>query len=499
MSVGLKRPSKKPGTRQRKGTAPVPRARKATTRAAKETTELRVRMYRVGFGDFFLVTIPLSTGAQHVLIDCGVTGGRTGKGDICTIKTAVAHMAAETNGRLALIIATHRHMDHIIGFSRCEDVFQQFKVDAIWMSYWETEYVPEIVKLQAGLTSLALDFQHYLALAGSSDPDVQTMFGVVENATGVSRRAGPGGGTNAKSLELLKTKLGVKPQYLSCGDKPKLPDTLVNAGLEATILGPPPAGALEFMRLMDLEKGVGQFLDAARKQDGGAAQFAPFSPGCGGSPADYPTSAFREWAPRVPGIPPDLSRRYAKRIEEAIAAAQPSALMTTAKQLDDFLNNQSLVVLFTWNGRKLLFAGDAQAGNWEYWLYDLDKPSKFSAGDKLTTEGASILGGLDFYKVGHHGSTNATPIAAVTAMRTGVAAMCSTQEDTFGSEKNASEVPRVPLLKALSQKCAVVRSDQIPVELEDQLVPVAAGAPQALPAPERGRFETGSCYVDYFL
>ena len=77
--------------------------------------------------------------------------------------------------------------------------------------------------------------------------------------------------------------------------------------------------------------------------------------------------------------------------------------------------------------------------------------------------------------------------------------MCSTQEDTFGSEKNASEVPRVPLLKALSQKCAVVRSDQIPVELEDQLVPVAAGAPQALPAPERGRFETGSCYVDYFL
>ena len=47
-------------------------------------------MYRVGFGDFFLITVPSKDGPQHILIDCGVTHGKTGKGDIATIKTAVA-------------------------------------------------------------------------------------------------------------------------------------------------------------------------------------------------------------------------------------------------------------------------------------------------------------------------------------------------------------------------------------------------------------------------
>src|SRR5262249_15587183 len=199
---------------------------------------LRVRMYRVGFGDFFLLTLPSGDEPQHILIDCGVTKGKTGKGDIHTIKGAVAHMAAVTNSRLALIIATHRHMDHIIGFSRCEEIFKNFKVDAIWMPYWETEYAPEIVKFQAELTSLALDVQQHLALAGSQDPDVDAILGMLENATGISTKEGPGGGTNAKSLHFLKTQLGVKPDYLYRGQKPKLPAALAAAGFEALILGP---------------------------------------------------------------------------------------------------------------------------------------------------------------------------------------------------------------------------------------------------------------------
>src|SRR5262245_31404289 len=116
--------------------------------ATSNSKNLRVRMYRVGFGDFFLVTLPAPQGPQHILIDCGVTRGKTGKGDIATIKTAVRHMAKETNSRLALIIVTHRHQDHIIGFSRCETEFSGFKVGAIWMPYWETEYAPKVTAFQ---------------------------------------------------------------------------------------------------------------------------------------------------------------------------------------------------------------------------------------------------------------------------------------------------------------------------------------------------------------
>jgi phosphoribosyl 1,2-cyclic phosphodiesterase len=37
-------------------------------------------------------------------------------------------MAAETGNKLALIIVTHRHQDHIVGFTRCAEEFLKFQV-----------------------------------------------------------------------------------------------------------------------------------------------------------------------------------------------------------------------------------------------------------------------------------------------------------------------------------------------------------------------------------
>jgi len=155
-------------------------------------------------------------------------------------------------------------------------------------------------------------------------------------------------------------------------------------------------------------------------------------------------------------------------------------------------------VLFTFGGKKLLFAGDAQAGNWEYWLYDADTPVKAPT-DELGTQGAEVLGHLDFYKVGHHGSTNATPIAAVKAMNKDFVSMCSTQEGAFGTVENESEVPRIPLMNALADKSVLVRSDQIAVKLEDTSVAPVKGSPKEIEEPKRGSFEIGSCFIDYLL
>lgn len=472
-------------------------------KAGGSAKELRVRMYRVGFGDFFLVTVPSEDGPQHILIDCGVTKGTSGKGDIGTIKAAVRHMAAETGGALALIIVTHRHQDHIVGFSRCADVFKKFKVGAIWMSHWETEYDDEVVKFQAELTGLAADVHQHLALRGAADPLATQVMGIMANAVGAEE--GPGGGSNAASLLLLKTGLNVKPVYLHRGQKPKLPKELIKAGLEAEILGPPPPDALAFMKLKDLKKGVGQFLGAAGAAgDAGAAaaaaRTAPFGKAWIAKPEDYPVSAFREWAPRSNGGKQVAPERHAARVEAAIAAAQPEMLLTAAKTLDGFLNNQSLVVLFSWKEKKLLFAGDAQAGNWEYWLYDLDKPSKAGV-ETLTKTSESLLKNIDFYKVGHHGSTNATPIAAVAAMGDGFAAMCSTEADTFGSTDNQSEVPRGPLIDALARKCKeVVRSDHFDFDLEGKKVKAVTGGPDKPPRPARGgRYVVGPGFVDFLV
>ncbi len=481
----------------------------ATKKKAKKA-ELRIRMYRVGFGDFFLMTVPTDDGPQHILIDCGVTPGKTKKGDIGTIKAAVAHMAEETGKKLALIIVTHRHQDHIIGFSRAAEIFNDFEVGAVWMSFWETEYDPNEKKekkkslaseFQDELTALALGMQSRLAMAGKDDPETNEILAMLENATGVdhtefavkggasAKKPGKGGGTNAASLTFLKTGLGLEPQYYMKGDKPKMPKVLKDAGLTAQILGPPPPDALDFMKLMDLKKGgIGQYLGEA--EDGNDDTFDPFGTSWHTDASEYPDSAFREFDRE--------SKKYpAVALETTIQAAQPSLLFTAAKTLDDFLNNQSLVVLFTFDDKKLLFAGDAQGGNWEYWMYG-GTPEKAPSVDKIIKDSASILGHLDFYKVGHHGSTNATPVSAVETMGGNFASMCSTQEDSFGSVANESEVPRIPLLDALAAKSKIVRSDQFAITLPGSEVPAVKGSPKRLPTPKRGRFERGSIYIDYF-
>jgi beta-lactamase superfamily II metal-dependent hydrolase len=432
---------------------------------ATKKTGLRVRMYRVGFGDFFLMTVPSDDGPKHVLIDCGVTPGTTHNGDVGTIKDAVAHMAKETKNQLALIIVTHRHMDHIIGFSRSAEIFSEMKVEAIWMPFWEAEQ-DDVTKFQADLTSLAMDVQTHLALnADENDVDAQEMLAMLRNATGLDDDElmglgvaggggkGTGGGTNAKSLALLKTGLGVQPQYYKKGDKPKLPKSLKDAGLEAVILGPPPPDAIDFMKLDDLKKGVGQYLgDDATKP---SKVFAPFGSAWQVDASAYPPSAFREWAPR--NDEKDLPSA-AQRVADTINKAQPAMLLSAVKEVEHHLNNQSLVVLFKFQGKNLLFAGDAQAGNWEYWMYG-GTPTKAPSLDDLTAEGKRVLGNLDLYKVGHHGSTNATPITAVEAMGGKFASMCSTQRDTYGNPVKGTEVPRDPLMEALAKKSKLLRSD----------------------------------------
>ena len=343
--------------------------------------------------------------------------------------------------------------------------------------------------------------QSRLAMAGKDDPDTDEILAMLQNATGVdhadlaatggtasAKKPGKGGGTNAASLAFLKSGLGLEPEYYMKGDKPKMPKVLQDAGLTAQILGPPPTDAVDFMKLMDLKKQTGQYLGEA--EDGNEKTFDPFGTSWHAEASEYPPSAFREFSRESKKSP-----RTA--MEATIQAAQPSLLFTAAKTLDDFLNNQSLVVLFTFAGKKLLFAGDAQGGNWEYWMYG-GTPQKAPSADKIEKDSASILSHLDFYKVGHHGSTNATPVSAVETMGGNFASMCSTQEDSFGSVANQSEVPRVPLLEALAKKSEIVRSDQYAITLPGSEVPAVAGSPKTLPTPEHGRFEQGEIYIDYF-
>src|SRR5689334_17732026 len=93
-----KAPAKKPTTKPKKPAKPTGGG-KAPSAPGGNPSGLRVRMYRVGFGDFFLLTVPATGGPKHILIDCGVHSK-----DTHSIQAAVNHMAAETGKHLALII-----------------------------------------------------------------------------------------------------------------------------------------------------------------------------------------------------------------------------------------------------------------------------------------------------------------------------------------------------------------------------------------------------------
>src|SRR6185436_9276862 len=129
-------------------------------------------------------------------------------------------------------------------------------------------------------------------------------------------------------------------------------------------------------------------------------------------------------------------------------------LLGLVRVLDDEMNNTSVILLFEVGGKKLLFPGDAQIENWEY---ALAQPAV-----------AKLLQDVSVYKVGHHGSRNATPKTlwnlfehrttdAKTASR--LRTVISTMKGKHGHSESQTEVPRTTLVKELSKNSDYVTTE----------------------------------------
>ena len=303
----------------------------------------------------------------------------------------------------------------------------------------------------------------------------------VENALGVSSEDGGGGG-NVKALKLLRSGFKNKPPvyYYQGGDTPTLPDELEGM-ITAEILAPSPKDSDGEFAASDNK--TEQYLAALGESSvPNTKKVQPFDPKKWAASADeYPKHTFEELDGTV-------------QMEKTLGEMQPDALAAAADKLDGTLNNQSLVVLFTCQAKKLLFVGDAQWGNWAYWLYG---KAVTGSDPGISDRAKEILNSIDFYKVGHHGSTNATPIPVVDALNKKCAAMCSTATGAYGTPAKKTEVPRTALMDALEKRTSLrmIRSDW-----------VAAGDekpdPQAreeLPELPEGFATPEKLYIDYTL
>jgi hypothetical protein len=134
-------------------------------------------------------------------------------------------------------------------------------------------------------------------------------------------------------------------------------------------------------------------------------------------------------------------------------------LLQIVRNLDDAMNNTSVILLFEIGETSLLFPGDAQIENWSYAL------SKDEVKAKLAK--------VNLYKVGHHGSRNATPKdlwnlfehRSDDAEAEGrLVSLMSTMAGKHGHASSHTEVPRATLVTALKSESDLHTTEDLAVD-----------------------------------
>lgn len=101
---------------------------------------LRIRMYRQGLGDCFLLSFHQGSGEHvHMLIDCGVVLG-TGEPGV-VMRQVAQNVHDVTGGKLDYLVITHEHWDHLSGFDakQARALFAKVKIGALWLGWTEDE------------------------------------------------------------------------------------------------------------------------------------------------------------------------------------------------------------------------------------------------------------------------------------------------------------------------------------------------------------------------
>jgi beta-lactamase superfamily II metal-dependent hydrolase len=417
-----KRITPRKSTSAKKATAKSAAMKKNTiSQAEKAARQVRVRMYNVGFGDAFLVLVPVGDRERRILFDCGSIEAAPGA-PMASIVNRIVQDVTDADGvpRIDVVVATHRHKDHVSGFGQA--AWENVEVKEVWMPWTEHPTDEEARKIRDVQARLALGLDTSLkaqaaALSAAEKPKLRRYQDIVANALMLS---------NEKAMRTLHSGFRGDPKrrFLPTKtDDRRTLETDALPGVRIHVLGP--SRNPEVIRDMNPPKGESFLrLHALVDQPTGLPP-APFSP------------EFREVVYTGGGEPLTLDD------EQAIQSAGSLSDLAVAVALDKAVNGTSLMLLLEIAGTFLLFPGDAQWGTWNAALED--------------PEWKELLRRVAFYKIGHHGSHNATPKEFVEeVMQDGVCCMASTL-----TRQIWPDIPRHELLAGLATKKAkIVRSDQ---------------------------------------
>jgi hypothetical protein len=406
---------------------------------ATSPTKVTIRTYHVGFGDCFLLSFQYGPRSEkHVLIDFGSTGLPPG-----TPKSRMMDIALDikqrTKGKLTAVVVTHRHKDHISGFETRKDgkgtgdVIRSLKPDVVIQPWTEdpklatTATEPKAGSLGAGTGKqvAALSMMQHVAEHTLLEARQTRYFG--RELKDQLSFLGESNIANPSAVKNLMTM--ASNDYIYCGKKTKLARVL--SGVKIAVLGPP-----TLKQTATIKKQRSRDPDEFWQLQASAMRFAASSET--GRPTLFP----RYVRSRGPNFPVE-----ARWLIFHARATRGEQLLEIVRILDTAMNNTSVILVFQVGQKRLLFPGDAQIENWQYAL----NQARFKP----------LLSNVNVYKVGHHGSRNATPkslwkmfknksTSRQAARR--LVSLMSTMEDKHGTEASHTEVPRRSLVSELNRQ-----------------------------------------------
>jgi hypothetical protein len=371
------------------------------------------------------------------------------------MKQVMDNIVEVTGGQIDILVATHEHWDHLSGFTQAAESFGKLKVGQVWLAWTENDAddLTKKIKAEKGLALAKLRMGlSQMQLAGDGEGAAE-LGGILE-FFGAAK-----GATTGDALKSVREKVKPRePRYCLPTDPPVVPD-----GIDARfyVLGPPhdekmlrkinPSAANKETYGLALD-GLKMFMDGAGSALGDTDEGRPFDQQYE-IPFMYAQSApeldfFRRnyWQPAAAA--PDAWRRIDT---DWLGGSTEMAL-----QLDSLTNNTSLVLAIEVpDGEVLLFAADAQVGNWLSW-----QDRVWTVNGKTVT-GPDLLGRAILYKVGHHGSHNATLREKGLEQMKNLRIAMLPVDHAMAVKKRWGKMPLEELTKALADKAkdGVLRVD----------------------------------------